>query len=534
MPAAAGGVHFRLIEIGMEFHLVDGKRRVGGRDHLAQQGGREVGNTDVAGEPPRLHPVQRTDGVGDRDIRIGPVDEQQVEMVEAETLQARLRRSFELLRFELGPPDFRGHEDLVARKVRGAQAGTHGLLIVIAGRGVDMPVADLERMRHQVGTALALQRPRPHSRCGNPCTIGLDDLHIHIQRFIRVAHLLAHFRERLQQQSMTLDQKQQQDRAPAVSRIEAIDLARGAALVAMAIYHFTWDLEFFGYADPGLTAHGGWKLFARSIASSFLFLAGVSLVLAHGKGIRWNGFLRRLAMVAGAALAISIVTYIAVPGGFIFFGILHEIALASLIGLAFLRLPAVLTLAVAVAVIAAPHFLRSAFFDHPFWWWLGLSSVDPRSNDYVPLFPWFGAVLAGIGAAKLAQAAGLFGRLGALHPGSWSRPLQLAGRHSLAVYLIHQPVLIACVWAFSHVFPPATQTREVAFLKSCERQCAETRDAEFCTRYCVCMLDTLERDGLVEQVFSGDESNALQSQVERLAAVCTADTDRVISEGGIE
>ena len=96
-------------------------------------------------------------------------------------------------------------------------------------------------------------------------------------------------------------------------RIDAIDIARGAALVAMAIYHFAWDLEFFGYAPPAMTAVGGWKLFARCIASSFLFLVGVSLFLGHGKGIRWAGFLRRLAMVAGAALAISIVTYIAMP-----------------------------------------------------------------------------------------------------------------------------------------------------------------------------------------------------------------------------
>jgi uncharacterized membrane protein len=41
-------------------------------------------------------------------------------------------------------------------------------------------------------------------------------------------------------------------------RIVAIDIARGAALLAMASYHFTWDLEFFGYADAGLTAFGPW------------------------------------------------------------------------------------------------------------------------------------------------------------------------------------------------------------------------------------------------------------------------------------
>ena len=314
-----------------------------------------------------------------------------------------------------------------------------------------------------------------------------------------------------------------------MGRIGLLDAARGAALVAMAVYHFAWDLEFFGYADPGMTATGGWKLFARCIASSFLFLVGVSLFLAHGRGIRWPGFWRRLAMVAGAAAAISLVTWLAVPGGFIFFGILHQIALASLLGLLFLRLPPILTLAIAAAVIAAPSYLRSEFFDHPFWWWVGLSPANPRSNDYVPLFPWFAAVLVGIAAAKLASSQGLPARLAA-KPGGWSQPLILAGRHSLAFYLIHQPILIAGLWLFSQAFPAQVQTPEVQFRKSCEATCEESRDAEFCTRYCVCMLDTLEQENALDRIFAGDESAELRSRLESLAGLCTARTDNALLE----
>jgi uncharacterized membrane protein len=315
-------------------------------------------------------------------------------------------------------------------------------------------------------------------------------------------------------------------------RIDAIDIARGTALVAMAIYHFTWDLEFFGYVPPGMTAVGGWKLFARCIASSFLFLVGVSLFLGHGKGIRWPGFWRRLAMVAGAAIAITVVTYIAVPGGFIFFGILHQIAVASLLGLLFLRLPAAVTLIVAAAVIAAPHYLRSPFFDDPWWWWTGLSENRPRSNDFVPVFPWFAAVLIGIAGAKIAEQTGLFARLAALRTPKWTWPLSFGGRHSLAVYLIHQPVLIACVWLFSQVFPPVQESREVRFLQSCEASCSEQRDTEFCARYCVCMLDTLESEGAIEGVYAGERSEALRSRVEDIAGRCTVDTDDAMLEGG--
>jgi uncharacterized membrane protein len=315
-------------------------------------------------------------------------------------------------------------------------------------------------------------------------------------------------------------------------RIDAIDIARGVALVAMAIYHFTWDLEFFGYMPPAMTAVGGWKLFARCIASSFLFLVGVSLFLGHAKGIRWRGYWRRLAMVAGAALAISVVTYIAVPSGFIFFGILHQIALASVLGLAFLRLPAPVTLIAAAAVIAAPHYLRSSFFDDPWWWWTGLSENRPRSNDYVPVFPWFAAVLIGIAAAKISERTGLHAKLAALRTPRWTRPLILGGQHSLAVYLIHQPVLIGSVWLFSQVFPPTEQPREVRFLRSCEAACSEQRDKEFCPRYCACMLDTLEREGAIEGVYAGERSEALQSRVEDIAGRCTVDTDNAMLEGG--
>src|SRR5262245_5150558 len=212
-------------------------------------------------------------------------------------------------------------------------------------------------------------------------------------------------------------------------------------------------------------------------------------------------------MVACASFVISIVTYFAVPDGFIFFGILHQIALASVLGLAFLRLPAAATLATAAAVIAAPHVLRSPAFDHPSLWWVGLSSANPHSNDYVPLFPWFGAVLAGIAAAKIGDATGLFDRLRRTEPSEWSRPLVFAGRHSLAFYLSHQPVLIACVWLFSLAWPPSIETPQVHFRNACEATCANTSSEEFCAFYCACMLDSLERENALDSIFDSKQSD---------------------------
>ncbi|PAP94592.1 heparan-alpha-glucosaminide N-acetyltransferase [Mesorhizobium wenxiniae] len=321
---------------------------------------------------------------------------------------------------------------------------------------------------------------------------------------------------------------------PKPKRIIAIDVARGVALLAMASYHFTWDLEFFGYTDPGLTAFGWWKFYARCIASTFLFLVGVSLFLAHGKQIRWNGFWKRFAMVAGAALAISAATRLATPDSFIFFGILHEIALASLLGLAFLRLPALLTLVVAAFVITAPLYLRSEIFDHPALWWVGLSATNPRSNDYVPLFPWFGAVLVGIAAAKLAFTSGLLTRLAGLTPGRWTNPLVFIGRHSLAFYLIHQPVLIGSVWLLSQVVPAPVETRQVTFLKECQTSCEQSRDTEFCSSYCVCMLDTLEGEATLDRLYRTDQAAEWKAHLNELAGACTAKADSTLMEGGAQ
>jgi uncharacterized membrane protein len=230
-------------------------------------------------------------------------------------------------------------------------------------------------------------------------------------------------------------------------RIVAVDLARAAALCGMAVYHFTYDLELFGLIPPGTAVTGGWAVFARVVAGSFLFLAGLSLHLGHGSGLRPGPFLRRLAVVAGAALAITVATRVAMPERYIFFGILHSIAAGSVLGLAFLRLPAALTLAAAAGVVAVAWTVEGGVFDLPALAFLGLSTTPPRTMDFVPLFPWAAPLLAGIAASRLASGAGIWTRLAGWRGGAAARALGWPGRHSLLVYLLHQPVLIALIWA---------------------------------------------------------------------------------------
>lgn len=239
------------------------------------------------------------------------------------------------------------------------------------------------------------------------------------------------------------------DAAKPPARIPALDIARSVALLAMALFHFVFDLELFGLVAPGTATSGAWRGLAIATASSFLFLAGAGLWLAHGHGIHWPAFWRRFAKIAGAAVLVSIATYIAFPHAFVFFGILHSIALCSLLGLAALRLPVVAIVALAVAVFYAPEFLRSPSFNAPYWWWTGLQTVPLRTMDHEPIFPWFAPFLAGLAASKAASHAGLWARLATPTPSRAAQLAGLAGRHSLLVYLIHQPVLIGLVWSAS-------------------------------------------------------------------------------------
>ena len=239
---------------------------------------------------------------------------------------------------------------------------------------------------------------------------------------------------------------------PVPARIPALDIARSLALVAMVVFHFTFDLELFGYLRPGTTTMPGpWRALAVVTAVSFLFLAGVSLWLAHGPAIRWRAFWGRFAKVAGAAALVTAGTYVAFPDAFVFFGILHSIALCSLLGLAALRLAAPVTLALAVAVFYAPDFARSDIFNAPVFWWTGLQTVPLRTVDYEPVFPWFAPFLVGLALSKLADRSGLWARLSNPAPSRVATWLSWPGKHSLIIYLLHQPILIGLVWSYTQL-----------------------------------------------------------------------------------
>jgi uncharacterized membrane protein len=226
------------------------------------------------------------------------------------------------------------------------------------------------------------------------------------------------------------------------ARIVGIDTLRGIAICAMIAYHFSFDLNWFGVFRADFNRDALWLSLRAFIVTAFLLLVGVSLVLAQRARISTPRYWRRIALIAACALLVTVGSYFIFPRTFITFGILHCIAVASILTWPLVRFP-VVALLVGIGVIAVGTQVQLAVFDAPWLNWVGLMTHKPATEDYVPLFPWLGVVCVGIaagawlGAREFRPLQGIARRAPA-----W---LNWLGRHSLLVYMVHQPLLIGAL-----------------------------------------------------------------------------------------
>jgi len=221
-------------------------------------------------------------------------------------------------------------------------------------------------------------------------------------------------------------------------RRQSIDIYRGLAILAMAAYHATWDLTYYRLIEVGIGVDALWFTIQRSILTAFLLLAGAGLWLAHGKGVAWRPFWRREAILVAAALGVSAVTWFQFGEYFAYFGVLHAIALSSLLVLPLVRAPLWAAIGTAIVFLFLPAVFASDAFDTPWLAWIGFFTAVPETADLVPMFPWFGVVLIGMIGMRLMADAPAFTWSS---PALWARGLAAIGRWSLVIYLVHQPVL---------------------------------------------------------------------------------------------
>ncbi len=230
-----------------------------------------------------------------------------------------------------------------------------------------------------------------------------------------------------------------------------IDVLRGLAILMMFSYHFSFDLNYFGFIRLDFYHHPFWLNYRILIVSLFLGLVGVSLSLATRHGFNPQAYFRRLGQLIFFACLVSIVTYIQFSNRMIFFGILHFIALASVLGLIFIRFYR-FNLVLGTGLIVFGTQFQNAIFDQPWLQWIGLMTHKPFTEDYVPLLPWFGVVLLGIFVGKLVfqkQPQAWLQNWHSTHPSI--RVLSFSGKHSLIIYMLHQPVFMGLLYLVSLV-----------------------------------------------------------------------------------
>jgi uncharacterized membrane protein len=236
-------------------------------------------------------------------------------------------------------------------------------------------------------------------------------------------------------------------------RLQAIDALRGLALWWMTAYHFAFDLNHLGWIRQNFLQDPFWTVQRTLIVSLFLLCAGLGQSVAVAQGQTWRRFWRRWAQVAGCAGLVSLGSWWMFPNSFIYFGVLHGLAVMLIVvrliagGGAWLWPLGALALAAGWGAEALHQTWPAlAWLDAKPFNVLGLIAHKPITEDYVPVLPWLGWMLWGLAAGQWLLRRQP--RLMAWQGGGLSRVLAWCGRHSLSWYMLHQPVMLGALMAW--------------------------------------------------------------------------------------
>jgi uncharacterized membrane protein len=229
-------------------------------------------------------------------------------------------------------------------------------------------------------------------------------------------------------------------------RFDRLDALRGAAIVWMVGFHFCFDLNHLGWlaSKQDFYRDAFWTAQRSCIVSLFLLCAGLGQAVAGDSTQPWRRFWRRWAQIAGCAALVSAGSALMFPRSWISFGVLHGMAL--MLPLARVLAPArALLWPLGAAALVLPWLVQHPLFDSRWANWVGLVTHKPVTEDYVPVLPWLGVMLWGLAAGQWLLARRRTWLSGDLPRAL--QPLVALGRWPLAIYMLHQPILIGALLA---------------------------------------------------------------------------------------
>lgn len=216
-----------------------------------------------------------------------------------------------------------------------------------------------------------------------------------------------------------------------------LDFVKGIAVLLMIIFHFFFDLYYFGWLNLSMHSDIFWVVFRYIIASLFLGSVGISLTISQAKKFRWGAWLKRCVQLGSASLLVTVASIYLFPHSWIYFGVLHFIFVASTLILPLRQLPNVcLAIAPIIIILSSENLLHTEWL---FNWLQAPLSLPHATQDLVPIFPWIGVCMIGIFIGyyelyKIPISPKPYHGLG------W---ISFMGKHALIIYLIHQPILFA-------------------------------------------------------------------------------------------
>jgi uncharacterized membrane protein len=246
---------------------------------------------------------------------------------------------------------------------------------------------------------------------------------------------------------------------PKTGRLFLLDELRGLLILNVVAYHTLYDLVYLFGVNIGWFRTQGAYWWQQWMSGSLIFLAGISCLLTRSN-------LRRGAKTFALGLALTLGTWLAMPDQIIAFGILHFMGAAMLL-FALLRplldkIPPKAGLWVCLALFVLTKNIYYGNVGIPYLWEVDLPQLFYRSRllfpiglphptffsaDYFPLIPWLFLFLAGSFLGRRIPA----GKVPPFACQSRIPVLAFLGRHTLAIYLVHQPLIFVLLYLIFNI-----------------------------------------------------------------------------------